>query len=136
MIVLKDILYKIPIEKVIGSTTVAVRNIEFDSREVGLNDVFVAIKGTVSDGHDFITKASEKGALVIICETLPETIINGITYVQVADSHKALAILAANYYENPSENIKLNWYYRNQRKNNYFNTCCIIYLQQPVTNPD
>tara|TARA_R100001369_G_scaffold92258_1_gene136478 strand:- start:1335 stop:2792 length:1458 start_codon:yes stop_codon:yes gene_type:complete len=105
--VLKDILYKIPIEKTIGSTAVAVRNIEFDSRNVGLNDVFVAIKGTVSDGHDYILKASEQGALVIICETLPETIINGITYVQVADSHKALAILAANYYENPSENIKL-----------------------------
>jgi len=107
VIVLKDILYKIPIEKTIGSTAVAVRNIEFDSRNVGLNDVFVAIKGTVSDGHDYILKASEQGALVIICETLPETIINGITYVQVADSHKALAILAANYYENPSENIKL-----------------------------
>ena len=107
MIVLKDILYKIPIEKTIGSTAVAVRNIEFDSRNVGLNDVFVAIKGTVSDGHDYILKASEQGALVIICETLPETIINGITYVQVADSHKALAILAANYFENPSENIKL-----------------------------
>tara|TARA_R110000851_G_scaffold157058_2_gene299729 strand:+ start:10690 stop:12153 length:1464 start_codon:yes stop_codon:yes gene_type:complete len=107
VIVLKDILYKISIEKTIGSTAVAVRNIEFDSRNVGLNDVFVAIKGTVSDGHEFILKASEQGALVIICETLPETIINGITYVQVADSHKALAILAANYYENPSENIKL-----------------------------
>ena len=107
MIVLKDILYKIPIEKTIGSTAVAVRNIEFDSRNVGLNDVFVAIKGTVSDGHDYILKASEQGALVVICETLPETIINGITYVQVADSHKALAIMAANYFENPSENIKL-----------------------------
>tara|TARA_R100000306_G_scaffold12304_3_gene14794 strand:- start:25315 stop:26778 length:1464 start_codon:yes stop_codon:yes gene_type:complete len=107
VIVLKDILYKIPIEKTIGSTAVAVRNIEFDSRNVGLNDVFVAIKGTVSDGHDYILKASEQGALVIICETLPETIINGITYVQVADSHKALAIMAANYFENPSENIKL-----------------------------
>jgi|TARA_R100000479_G_scaffold21607_1_gene8223 UDP-N-acetylmuramoyl-L-alanyl-D-glutamate--2,6-diaminopimelate ligase len=107
VIVLKDILYKIPIEKTIGSTAVAVRNIEFDSRNVGLNDVFVAIKGTVSDGHDYILKASEQGALVVICETLPETIINGITYVQVADSHKALAIMAANYFENPSENIKL-----------------------------
>ena len=65
MIVLKDILYKIPIEKTIGSTAVAVRNIEFDSRNVGLNDVFVAIKGTVSDGHDYILKASEQGALVL-----------------------------------------------------------------------
>ncbi|PVW17081.1 UDP-N-acetylmuramoyl-L-alanyl-D-glutamate--2,6-diaminopimelate ligase [Marixanthomonas spongiae] len=107
MIVLKDILYRIPIEKTIGSTGVAVRNIEFDSRNVGLNDVFVAIKGTVADGHDYILKASEQGALVIICETLPKTIINGITYIQVADTHKALALLAANYYENPSEKLKL-----------------------------
>ena len=107
MKILKDILYKIPIDKTIGSTSVAVRNIEFDSRKVELNDVFVAIKGTVSDGHSYITKAAENGALVIICEILPETIINGITYIQVADSHKALAIMAANYFENPSENIKL-----------------------------
>ncbi len=107
MILLKDILYKVTLEKVVGNTSVAITNIEFDSRKVGLNDVFVAIKGTLSNGHDFIKIASEKGAIAIICETLPEIIINGITYVQVKDSQQALAFMAANFYENPSENLKL-----------------------------
>ena len=107
MILLKDILYKVTIEKVVGSTSVAINNLEFDSRKVSLNDVFIAIKGTASDGHQFIKTAAEKGALAVVCETLPELIINGITYVQVADSHHALAIMAANYYENPSEELRL-----------------------------
>lgn len=107
MIVLKDILYKVPIEKVVGNTSVAISNIEFDSRNVSLNDVFVAIKGTLSDGHQFIKKAADQGALAIICETLPEQIVNGITYVQVEDTHLALAMIASNYYENPSEQLKL-----------------------------
>jgi UDP-N-acetylmuramoyl-L-alanyl-D-glutamate--2,6-diaminopimelate ligase len=107
VILLKDILYKVTLEKVVGNTSVAIMNIEFDSRKIGLNDVFVAIKGTLSDGHDFIKMASEKGAIAIVCETLPEIIINGITYVQVKDSQQALAIIAANFYENPSENLKL-----------------------------
>jgi UDP-N-acetylmuramoyl-L-alanyl-D-glutamate--2,6-diaminopimelate ligase len=107
MILLKDILYKVPIEKTVGNTAVAIHNVEFDSRKVELNDVFVAIRGTLSDGHDYIKMAAEKGALAIICETLPEMTINGITYVQVADSQKALALMASNYYENPSDSIKL-----------------------------
>ncbi|WP_034261207.1 UDP-N-acetylmuramoyl-L-alanyl-D-glutamate--2,6-diaminopimelate ligase [Altibacter lentus] len=107
MILLKDILYKVTIEKVIGNTSVAVTNLEFDSRNIGLNDVFVAVRGTQTDGHDFIKMAADKGAIAIICETLPSMIINGITYVQVVDAHRALALMAANYYENPSEAIKL-----------------------------
>ncbi len=107
MILLKDILYKVTLETVVGNTSIAVRNIEFDSRKVGLNDVFVAIRGVAMDGHDFIGKACDQGAISIICETLPEVIINGITYVQVPDSQQALAIIAANYYENPSESLKL-----------------------------
>lgn len=107
MILLKDILYKVPMKSVIGQTTVAVNNLEFDSRKIRLNDVFVAIKGSVSDGHDFIGKACEQGALAVICEIFPEEKINGITYVLVEDSHQALALMAANYYENPSENLKL-----------------------------
>lgn len=107
MIILKDILYKVTLEKVIGNTSVAIRNIEFDSRKVGLNDVFVAIKGNQFDGHEFIKMASEKGAIAIICETFPQLIINGITYVQVADAHEALAYMASNYYDNPSRELQL-----------------------------
>ncbi|MCB0457281.1 MAG: UDP-N-acetylmuramoyl-L-alanyl-D-glutamate--2,6-diaminopimelate ligase [Flavobacteriaceae bacterium] len=107
MILLKNILYKVTLEKVIGDTSVAITNIEFDSRKVALNDVFVAIKGTMSDGHEFIKMASEKGAIAIICEALPELIINGITYVQVKDSQAALAQMAANFYDSPSESLQL-----------------------------
>jgi UDP-N-acetylmuramoyl-L-alanyl-D-glutamate--2,6-diaminopimelate ligase len=107
MIVLKDILYKVPLESVVGTTSVAITNLHFDSRKVALNDVFVAVKGTVSDGHDYIKTAAEKGAIAIICEVLPEQLINGITYVQVADASYALAIMAANFYGNPSQNLKL-----------------------------
>lgn len=107
MNILKDILYGVAIEAVVGDTRVEVKDIHFDSRKVGFNDVFVAIRGTISDGHDFIEKATEKGALVIVCQEMPEQVVNGITYVQVNNSQKALAIMAANYYGNPSENLKL-----------------------------
>ncbi len=107
MILLKDILYKVTIETVVGNTAVAITNIHFDSREVSLNDVFVATRGTISDGHDYIKKAADKGAIAIVCEKLPENKINGITYVQVANSQSALAIMASNYYDNPSEKLKL-----------------------------
>jgi UDP-N-acetylmuramoyl-L-alanyl-D-glutamate--2,6-diaminopimelate ligase len=104
---LKDILYKVSIEAVKGSTDIAIQKIEFDSRKVELNDVFVAIRGTVSNGHDFIEKALNQGAAVIVCDTFPSIIVNGVTYVQVKDTNLALAFLAANYYDNPSQNLKL-----------------------------
>ena len=107
MKLLKDILYKVPLEAVVGTTTVTVNDIHFDSRKVSFNDVFVAIRGTLSDGHEFIEKAVEKGALAVICEEMPENVVNGITYVQVKDSQQALAYMAANYYDNPSHNLKL-----------------------------
>lgn len=94
-------------EAVIGNTGVAVTNIHFDSRKVALNDVFVAVRGTISDGHQFIDTAVNQGALAIVCQEMPEKIVNGVTYVQVANSQKALAIMASNYYDSPSENLKL-----------------------------
>ena len=107
MKVLKDILYKVTINAVVGSTSVAINKIEFDSRQIASNVVFVAISGTITDGHRFIDKAIEDGANSIICETLPETLKDGITYVEVANSNQALAYMAANYFEHPSENLKL-----------------------------
>lgn len=107
MIVLKDILYKVAIEAVKGSTEIAVNKIEFDSRKIQENDVFVAIRGTVSDGHDFVEKAINLGAVVIVCDTLPEVIITGITYIQVKDTNSALAFMASNYYDNPSSKLRL-----------------------------
>lgn len=107
MIVLKDILYKVTLESVVGNTAVAITDLHFDSRKVSLNDVFIAIKGTQSDGHHYITKAVNQGAIAIVCEELPKQIINGITYVKVNDSSSALATIASNYYGNPSANLKL-----------------------------
>ena len=107
MIILKEIIYKVAIEAVKGSTDIFVHKIDFDSRNIGENDVFVAIRGTISDGHDYIGKAISLGAVAIICETFPEVLLNGITYIQVKDSNKALAYMAANYFGNPSQNLKL-----------------------------
>jgi UDP-N-acetylmuramoyl-L-alanyl-D-glutamate--2,6-diaminopimelate ligase len=91
----------------VGNTAVAFRELHFDSRSVGLDDVFIAIKGTQSDGHQYIKKAIDQGALAVVCEVLPVNIIGGITYIQVADSQQALAVMSANFYDNPSEQLKL-----------------------------
>ncbi len=107
MIELKDIIYKVAIDTVIGNTAVGVNAIEFDSRKIKQEDVFVAIRGVVSDGHDFIEKAIDQGAIAIICEELPPITIEGVTYVKVEDAQSALAIMAANFYGTPSENLKL-----------------------------
>lgn len=107
MIALKDILYKVTLNAVVGSTFVDINEVHFDSRNVAKNDVFVAIKGTHVDGHEFIEKAIEKGAIAIVCETIPADLHNGITYVEVENAGKALAYMASNYYGVPSENLKL-----------------------------
>jgi len=107
MSVLKDILYKVNMKAVTGDTGVTINDIHFDSRKVKLNDVFIAIRGAISDGHDFIKNAENQGALAIVCEKIPENIINGVTYIEVEDSKKALAYISANYFENPSEKLKL-----------------------------
>lgn len=107
MSVLKDILYKVAIEAVKGSTEITINKMDFDSRKIESNDVFIAIRGTISDGHDYIEKAIQLGAVAIVCETFPEIIANGVTYIQVKDTNSALAIMAANYFGNPSQNLKL-----------------------------
>jgi UDP-N-acetylmuramoyl-L-alanyl-D-glutamate--2,6-diaminopimelate ligase len=107
VIILKDILYKVAIDAVKGSTEIAVNKIEFDSRKVEPNDVFVAIRGSISDGHSFIEKAVQLGANTIVCDVLPEVLVEGITYVKVDDTNKALAFMAANYFGNPSAKLKL-----------------------------
>ena len=107
MMVLKEILYKVAIESVHGTTDLPVEKIEFDSRKVNQDDVFIAIRGTLSDGHEYIEKAINQGAVAIVCEVLPELIITGITYIEVKNTHSALAFMATNFYGNPSKNLKL-----------------------------
>lgn len=107
MKILKDILYKVAIESVTGSTDVAIHKIEFDSRKIAQDDVFVAIRGSLSNGHDFIEKAIQLGAIAIICDELPSNVQKGITYIKVDDTNSALAFMAANFFGNPSEKLKL-----------------------------
>lgn len=107
MSILKDILYKVAIEAVKGSTEIAINKMDFDSRKIEKNDVFVAIRGSVVDGHDYIEKAIQLGAVAIVCDTFPDPVTSGVTYIQVKDTNKALAFMAANYFGNPSERLKL-----------------------------
>ncbi|GAB4507361.1 MAG: UDP-N-acetylmuramoyl-L-alanyl-D-glutamate--2,6-diaminopimelate ligase [Allomuricauda sp.] len=107
MKLLKDILYGVSLSAVSGDTNVMVNDVHFDSRKVEMDDVFVAIRGTVADGHDFIQKAVDSGARAIVCEELPELMVNGVTYLQVDNCNSALAIIASNFYGNPSKNLKL-----------------------------
>ncbi len=107
MKLLKDILYKVAVNAVYGATNIEVAEIVFDSRKIQKGAVFVAQKGVSVDGHLYIEKAINLGARAIICEELPEERNDTITYVQVEDSNTTLAIIASNFYENPSKKLKL-----------------------------
>ncbi|MDF2437187.1 MAG: murE [Bacteroidota bacterium] len=107
MKLLKDILYKAGILEVSGSTNVAITALSFDSRKIEKDSLFIAVKGTLSDGHKYINDTILKGALAILCEEFPEEINEKITYIKVKDSTAAMGIVAANFYDNPSEKIKL-----------------------------
>lgn len=107
MKLLRDILYKSPIVETIGSTHLAISSLAFDSREVSKEGLFIAINGTIVNGHDYIEKAIELGACAIICEELPKHLNDKTTYVKVKDSHFALGMIASNFYDNPSQQLKL-----------------------------
>jgi UDP-N-acetylmuramoyl-L-alanyl-D-glutamate--2,6-diaminopimelate ligase len=104
---LKDILYGVSLKKVIGSTESEVDAICFDSRKVAPGVLFVAVRGTESDGHAFIDKAINLGASAILCEELPLKINESVSYFLVENSAKALGIIASNFYDNPSAKLKL-----------------------------
>jgi len=104
---LKDILYKVSVNAVYGDTNVKVAQVDFDSRKVIKDSLFVAQKGTSVDGHLYIDKAISLGATTIICEELPIRLEANITFIQVEDSSKTLAIIASNFYDNPSSKLKL-----------------------------
>lgn len=104
---LKDILYKVSLVSTYGDMDSSVANIAFDSRKVQQGTAFVAISGTQVDGHQFIDQALQKGATSVICEVLPETKVQGVAYVQVTNTAKALGMIAANFYDQPSEKLKV-----------------------------
>src|ERR1700758_4933024 len=107
MRLLTDILYKAGLEEIIGTTNVAVSSITFDSRKVKKDTLFIAVRGTAVDGHNFISQAIEAGANAIICEEIPADKVENISYVKVKNTSYALGIIAANFYDNPSQKLKL-----------------------------
>ena len=107
MIKLQDILYRVAITEVKGATDIEISDIQFDSRKVATNEVFIATRGVSADGHQYIEKAIGLGATVIVCEEYPSTIASNITYILVKDSSIALGIIASNRYGNPSEKLTL-----------------------------
>ncbi len=104
---LSELIINIKIAETYGNTDIEISGIEFDSRKVAAQNIFVAVAGYNTDGHNYIENAVEKGASAVICEQLPENLHNNITYILVKDSAEALGIIASEFYNNPSENIKL-----------------------------
>ena len=105
--ILADLLYKVSIRAVLGSTNIEVKDLQVDSRKVSTASCFMAIKGSIMDGHQFIDIAIQNGATTVICEMLPGVVSENITYVQVENSAVAAGYISHNFYGAPSATIKL-----------------------------
>ena len=105
--ILRQILDKVKILEIVGKLETEISEIIFDSRKVIENSLYIAIKGTLADGHQYISSAIEKGAEAIVCEVLPEQKEEGITYIKVENSAEVLGLLASNFYGNPSKDLIL-----------------------------
>ncbi len=104
---LNDLLKRIPVLEIHGDYSREISELVFDSRKVTENSLYIAMRGTVVDGHSFIASSVEKGATAIVCEEFPEHLNENATYIKVKDSSKTLGHLASNFYGNPSEKLKL-----------------------------
>ena len=104
---LEDIIKNIQIKQQIGDVTKDISGIQIDSRLVKENHLFVATRGTQTDGHSYIAKAIENGASAIVCETLPESLSESVTYIQVADTEAIVGELATTFYGNPTSKLEL-----------------------------
>ena len=104
---LQNILYKVKLIEVFGSTALSIKDLQIDSRKVTEGSVFIAIKGELMDGHVFIDKSIEAGAVAVVCEVMPDLIKENVTYLKVQDSKEAVAYMAHNYYDKPSLKLKL-----------------------------
>jgi UDP-N-acetylmuramoyl-L-alanyl-D-glutamate--2,6-diaminopimelate ligase len=102
----RDILFGVSIQNVIGTTAHEVDSVIFDSRKADNNSLFVATKGVQFDAHDFIPQVIEKGCINIVCEHIENPKV-GVNYIVVDNSAKALGIIAANFYGNPSKELTL-----------------------------
>ena len=104
---LSDILYKVSITATGGSTDIDISSVQIDSRKVQRGSLFIAVKGSGVDGHQFIGKAIELGAVAIVCEVLPANQANDITFIQTANSAQAAGIISHNFYDQPTQKLNL-----------------------------
>lgn len=104
---LSDILYKVHTTALAGNTNINVNDVQMDSRKVRQGSLFVAVKGVAANGHQFIEKAIEQGAVAVVCEELPSTLKEGLTYVQTGNSAEAAGWIAHNFYDQPTTKLKL-----------------------------
>src|SRR5438105_675757 len=107
MNLLRDLLYKSGIEEIIGSTNIAISVVCFDSRKAKQDCLFIAVRGTQSDGHAYIEQVIANGAIAIVCEELPKQKSELVTYIKVKNSAIALGFISSNFYDNPSQHLKL-----------------------------
>jgi UDP-N-acetylmuramoyl-L-alanyl-D-glutamate--2,6-diaminopimelate ligase len=107
MRILKDLLNGVELLETRGDLSVSIRSIQFDSRKVVNGDLFVAVKGAHTDGHQFIAKAIEMGAIAVVCEEIPEKFPSEIIFIRITDSQKMFGKMAASFYGNPSANLKV-----------------------------
>ena len=104
---LNTITRHIPILQIIGDDSIEIKEVNTDSRKIGKGHLFIAVKGTQVDGHQFITSAIEKGATAILCEVIPEKTIQGITYLVTDSSEKAVGEVATLFYGDPTSKLQL-----------------------------
>ena len=104
---LKDIISKIKVSHLEGREDIDITGVNIDSRKISNGHLFVAIKGTQVDGHQYIAKAIENGAIAVACEQLPPMLIEGVTYVVTESTENAVGILATVFYGDPSHKLKL-----------------------------
>lgn len=107
MALLQNILYKVKLVSIAGSTDIEINDLQIDSRKISVGGCFIAIHGLVSDGHNFIETAISNGAIAIVCQEFPEKLHDNVQYILVENSAAAAAIMAHNFYGQPSAKLKL-----------------------------
>ncbi|MGC5745077.1 UDP-N-acetylmuramoyl-L-alanyl-D-glutamate--2,6-diaminopimelate ligase [Chryseobacterium sp. NFX27] len=105
--IITELLKRIPVLEIHGDDSREITELVFDSRKITEGSLYIAVRGTVADGHSYIASSVEKGAKAVVCEEFPGTMDEGVTYIRVKDSSKALGYLASNFYGNPSQKLKL-----------------------------
>ena len=105
--ILKELIKNIRPTEIVGSTDVEITGVNIDSRRIEKGHIFVAMRGTQTDGHAFIGKAEAQGAAAILCEELPQEPGKGVTYVRVKSTEDAAGEVATTFYGDPSRKLKL-----------------------------